>query len=220
MSEAWANRAGSRGIEQSCPAGGSLLAAVGRDYLIASALASFLQPRLSTRQQHGLVVTVPRKGYEAHREGETPRRGHGVGLEGHVLDVRADALDHAGGVGVRGIQQKNRDALPGVGDHVSGAEELRDLASHRLPHRLIGIGRRAVRPDQTDGEKVLVARGAGGFTREELMKGLLAEHPAGWIHEIGHRPLPPSCSSMYPQAANAPQMLKTIHENQKLHPNL
>jgi len=99
-------------------------------------------------------------------------------LEGNVLEVSPDALGHARGVGVRCVQQQDRDAFTDAGDHICRAEELGDLARERLLHGPVGLGPRAVWSHQAYGEEVLVAGGAGGLPGEELVEGFLAEDAA------------------------------------------
>src|SRR4029450_2107080 len=71
-------------------------------------------------------------------------------------------------------------------DHIGGAEELGDLACHRLLHRLVGLNDRAVRANEAHREEVLVAGSSRRLPREELLEGPLPENAALWIHEVGH----------------------------------
>jgi hypothetical protein len=131
-------------------------------------------------------VSVAREGHESDGKGHATRGRGGIGLEGHVLDMRADALRHPRGVVIGRVEEQDGDPVTRAGDDVGGAEELGDLAGDGLLHGFVRHGRDAIGLDQTDREEVLVARGARGLPGQELVKSFFSEDAARRIHEVGH----------------------------------
>jgi hypothetical protein len=75
-----------------------------------------------------------------------------------------------------------------VSDQVSRAHELGDLARYGLLdlRTELPLVTGNVRPQETNGEKVLISRGAACLSGQEMAEGLLMKYPRLGIHEIAH----------------------------------
>src|SRR4029434_1641862 len=155
--------------------GSSSSALGGRMYYAVAALAHRLvDVRLGAREQHFVVVSVAGERDAPHAECDLPRTA-GVGRERDLLDVSAYALGHAGGVPALGVEQQDRDDVVQPTYHVGRAEKLSDLSGYRLLQVLAEPLRARIGSNETDGEEVLVARGALGFPRQQVPERILDE---------------------------------------------